>query len=545
MSGLERELKGEGVLAVLPGSNDKVLSFVVASSGGHPVLRQGFVPAGFRFAASSPEFGPGDTVALVNATGDLLLAGVLSVARVGANEWQASLAACSNTLPWTEGTRAYKASVVTLDAQSGQITLTRDGRNLGVVGSARDYRIAYVYRGPDGAETLEAAYAGAQKDGKALVAVGLSAAAGSNRALTARLPVGARVGAGSVIACGASPNAQAGTGVVTVVVNPEPPGGGDVTLGATNYTKTFRSTRTFTDVPVGPIQVQSRDVWTDSLTAWAPSPYSWSGTLYAFSPVTVRVSYSIVPGTIVFSAGGFPSDGVATVSAGGYSASVGGGQSRSVSALPGVYGTSASPEVAVSRSGSGVSWTEVYTLQSVSPAQVTVRSYGTAGVSASYSGPLPGTLCYDSSCQTVAPGAYSAPANSILRTWTVTRSNPCSSGYVGRIIVTEYWREVKYWTPGVVGVSSRGTGQFTSATRQEMYDSVAEPNCEDPPRTDALDATDNSSSDTSEQDWSNVNVDIQVVPSGSGTSGAWRGLRDNPGQVRFRLSLANPSAGMY
>lgn len=97
MSGLERELKGEGVLAVLPGSNDKVLSFVVASSAGHPVLRQGFVPAGFRFAASSPEFGPGDTVALVNATGDLLLAGVVSVARVGANAWQASLAACSNT----------------------------------------------------------------------------------------------------------------------------------------------------------------------------------------------------------------------------------------------------------------------------------------------------------------------------------------------------------------------------------------------------------------------------------------------------------------
>ncbi|GLV49378.1 hypothetical protein TJA_24790 [Thermus sp. LT1-2-5] len=144
----------------------------------------------------------------------------------------------------------------------------------------------------------------AEKGGKALVAVGLSAAGESNRTLTARFPVGAKGGAGGVVACGSTPDPGAGTGVVTVVVNPEPPGGGDVTLGATSYTRNFRATSTFTDVPVGPIQVQAKDVWTDDLTAWAPNPYTWSGALYAFYPVTVRVSYSIVPGTIVFSAGG-------------------------------------------------------------------------------------------------------------------------------------------------------------------------------------------------------------------------------------------------
>ncbi|MEZ0348829.1 MAG: hypothetical protein ABWJ90_10025, partial [Thermus sp.] len=310
-------------------------------------------------------------------------------------------------------------------------------------------------------------------------------------------------------------------------------GGGDVTLGATNYTKTFRSTRTFTDVPVGPIQVQSRDVWTDSLTAWAPSPYSWSGTLYAFFPVTVRVSYSIVPGTIVFSAGGIPSDGVATVSAGGYSASVGGGQSQSVSALPGVYGTSASPEVAVSRSGSGVSWTEVYTLQSVSPAQVTVRSYGTAGVSASYSGPLPGTLCYDSSCQTVAPGAYTAPADQRIRTYTVTKTNSCPSGQVGSITVTETWEEWKVWSPEVVGVSSRGTAGFTSRVESRLVNTDTDNNCEsirEPPKppTQTTQTTNSSNQPTtnssnqntdasgSNRNWDTVNVDLKTSLIGPG-----------------------------
>jgi hypothetical protein len=77
--------------------------------------------------------------------------------------------------------------------------------------------------------------------------------------------------------------------------------------------------------------------------------------------------------------------------------------------LPGVYGTSASAEVSVSRSQGSVSWTEIYTLQSVSPAQVTLRSYGSASVTATYTGPLPGTLCYDGSCQQAAPGLLHRP----------------------------------------------------------------------------------------------------------------------------------------
>jgi len=48
--------------------------------------------------------------------------------------------------------------------------------------------------------------------------------------------------------------------------------------------------------------------------------------LYSYLPVTVRVQYSIVPGTLTFSASGFPADGSATVSAGPYSATLGGGR---------------------------------------------------------------------------------------------------------------------------------------------------------------------------------------------------------------------------
>ncbi len=150
----------------------------------------------------------------------------------------------------------------------------------------------------------------------------------------------------------------------------------------------------------------------------------------------------------------------------------------SVPALPKVYGTSASAEVSVSRSQGSVSWTEIYTLQSVSPTpQVSVRSYGSASVTATYTGPLPGTLCYDGSCREAPPGYYAAPPREVIRTWTRTRTEGCPSGYTGSVTVTEEWETVKYWTPSEGGLSSRGTLRFTSATRDRMVDRRESRNC--------------------------------------------------------------------
>ncbi|WP_167817018.1 hypothetical protein [Thermus tengchongensis] len=283
--------------------------------------------------------------------------------------------------------------------------------------------------------------------------------------------------------------------------NPAPPGGGDLTLGAPNYTRTFRTTSTFTDVPTGNLSVDARVVWSDALTAWEPSPSAWRGVLYSYLPITVRVQYSIVPGTLTFSASGFPADGSATVSAGPYSATLGGGGSQSVQALPGRYSTSASPEVSVSRSGNGVSWTEIYTLQSVSPAEVAVKSYETSTVSATYSGPLPGTLCEDGSCRQVPPGAYTAPASQLLRTYTQTRTESCPSGYTGSITVTETWEDWRVWSPGVVGVSSRGTAGFTSRVESRLVNTSTQNNCElirEPPEppTQTTQSTDPSNQST-------------------------------------------------
>ncbi|WP_022799499.1 hypothetical protein [Thermus islandicus] len=131
----------------------------------------------------------------------------------------------------------------------------------------------------------------------------------------------------------------------------------------------------------------------------------------------------------------------------------------------------------VSRSQGSVSWTGIYTLQSVSPAQATVRSYSSATVTATYTGPLPGTLCYDGSCRQAAPGYYAAPGDEVLATWTKTRTEDCPSDLKGTVTVTEYWRKLKTWSPSAGGLSSRGTLTFTSTTRDEMYDVQRERDC--------------------------------------------------------------------
>jgi hypothetical protein len=107
-----------------------------------------------------------------------------------------------------------------------------------------------------------------------------------------------------------------------------------------------------------------------------------------------------------------------------------------------------------------------------------VRSYSSSSVTAAYSGPLPGTLCYDGSCQQAAPGYYTAPPEEVLNEWTTSYPESCPPGYTGSVTVTERWRTVKYWTPSAGGLSSRGTLRFTSATRDEMADRTESGDCQ-------------------------------------------------------------------
>jgi hypothetical protein len=183
-----------------------------------------------------------------------------------------------------------------------------------------------------------------------------------------------------------------------------------------------------------------------------------------------------------------------------------------------------------------------------------VRSYGSASVAATYSGPLPGTLCYDGSCQQAAPGYYTAPAEQVIRTWTRSYPQSCPAGYRGSITVTEQWQTVKYWTPSAGGLSSRGTLTFTSATRDEMVDRAVDWDCEpieppesptstqttqtntqttqtntqttpddpskpsDPGPSGTNDTNDTGDTNTDEANWSDVNIDLGVIPSSSQTT---------------------------
>ncbi len=85
-----------------------------------------------------------------------------------------------------------------------------------------------------------------------------------------------------------------------------------------------------------------------------------------------------------------------------------------------------------------------------------MRSYGSASVTAAYTGPLPGTLCYDGSCRQAAPGYYTAPGESVIRTWTENRTEDCPPGYTGSITITERWQAVRYWTPSEGGCPRGG-----------------------------------------------------------------------------------------
>ncbi|WP_126200173.1 MULTISPECIES: hypothetical protein [Thermus] len=77
-------------------------------------------------------------------------------------------------------------------------------------------------------------------------------------------------------------------------------------------------------------------------------------------------------------------------------------------------------------------------------------------MTAAYTGPLPGTLCYDTDCQQAAPGYYTAPAEQVINTWTQSRTESCPTGYTGSVTVTERWQTVKYWTPSEGGCPRGG-----------------------------------------------------------------------------------------
>jgi hypothetical protein len=506
LQGLSGELKDRPAAFLLPGASEQGAGLVTLSGSGWPVISDGYGPSRARVAGGRPDLRAGDPLALVSPTGEVFyLPAVVSVTLVDAQAGihELGFGGCANSLRFVQGIRAYRAELLTIAKTASGLQI--QGTSLGSqqVLALRDFTFRYVYASPTG-ETFSPTYQGASlSDGSRLVALAFQATGTTeaNRAYTARLPLGnGTVEVRRVAICGDSPPPPPGKGLVTVVIEPAPPGGGDVTLSAPGYTRNIRQTTTFRDVPVGDVTVQGQDVWTDSLTAWAPNPRSQSGTLYTFAPLTFTFSYSIVPGSLTLSASGFPADGSATVSAGPYSATLRGGGSQTVSAMPGVYGTSASAEVWVSRSQGSVSWTEIYTLQSVSPTpQVSVRSYGSASVAAAYSGPLPGTLCYDGSCRQAAPGYYTAPPEEVVRTWTETRTRSCPTGYRGSVTVTEQWETVKYWTPSAGGLSSRGTLNFTSATRDRMVDRREEDNCEPIEPPTSTDQTSNQTGDSNNQ----------------------------------------------
>lgn len=490
VAGLDQELAGKSVLAVLPGSSATQAALVATGHQGYAVPDH-FASDRFTILADTTPFSPGSQVFLLNGGGQGMLLTVVSVSQVSAGRWQVQVTGCQGgiTLPWTPGTLAYPAEVYVLQVASGGLDLYRNGQALGRVATPQGFGVSFVYRDRFGNEQVSNQYSGmGTPDGASLAALGLTATGGvqENRTLTGRIPVGSGwVQVREIRACG-QVSQNPGLATVTVVVDPNAPGGGDLTLSGNSYTVNFTATRTFQDVPAGNIRLEAREVSLNpepGVTAiWAPSPALRAGMVSTFAPISIRVAYSLVPGDLILSASGFPADGQATVSAGPYSATLGGGSSQNVSALPGRYTTSASPEVSVSRSGSGVSWTEIYTLQSVSPSPtVAVSSRQTSGVSAAYSGPLLGTLCEDASCRQVPPGAYFAPAEQLLSRYTTTRTEACPEGQQGSITITQTWERWKVWSPNVVGVSSRGTGSFFSSTEDRLVNESPQNNCKTPP----------------------------------------------------------------
>jgi hypothetical protein len=304
LQGLSGELKDRPAAFLLPGASEQGAGLVALSGSGWPAISDGYGPDRVRVAGGTPDLRAGDPLALVSPTGEVFyLPAVASVTQVDAQAgiYELGFGGCANPLRFVQGIRAYRAELLTITKTASGLQI--QGTSLGTqqVLSLKDFTFRYVYASPTG-ETFSPTHQGASlSDGSRLVALAFQATGTTeaNRAYSARLPLGGgTVEVRRVAICGDSPPPPPGKGLVTVVINPAPPGGGDVTLFASGYTRTMRQTSTFRDVPVGNVTVQGQDVWTDSLTAWAPNPRSQSATLYTFAPLTFTVSYSVVPATL-------------------------------------------------------------------------------------------------------------------------------------------------------------------------------------------------------------------------------------------------------
>jgi len=305
LQGLSGELKDRPAAFLLPGASESGAGLVVLSGTGWPVIAQEYGPNRVRITGGRPDLQAGTPVALVSPTGEVFynpgLGGVTAV-NTGAGVYELNFWGCPNPLRFVQGMRVYRAELLTVAKVANGLQIR--GTNLGAqqVLTLKDFTFRYIYASPMG-ETASRTYQGASlSDGSRLVALAFQATGTTeaDRAYTARLPLGiGTVEVRRVVMCGDSPPPPPGTCLVTVVINPAPPGGGDVTLFASGgYTQTIRETTTFRDVPAGDVMVRGEDVWTDSLTAWAPNPRSQSGICYNFAPLTLVVSYSVVPATL-------------------------------------------------------------------------------------------------------------------------------------------------------------------------------------------------------------------------------------------------------
>lgn len=305
LQGLSGELKGRPAAFLLPGASERGAGLVTLVGNGWPVIPNGYSSRKVRITGGAPDLQVGAPAVLVSPTGEVFYINALaSITPIdtAAGVYELDFGGnCGNPLSFVQGMRVYKADTLTIAKTPGGLEI--GGTSLGgqQVVALKDFTLRYVYSSPQ-KETLLSTYEGASlPDGSRLTALAFQATGTTeaSRAYTARIPLrSGTVEVRNVVTCGGTDPPDVGTGVVTITINPAPPGGGNVTLLASGYTRTTRYSYTFRDVPVGNVTVQGEDVWTDSLTAWAPSPRSQSGTLYTFAPLTFTVGYSIVPATL-------------------------------------------------------------------------------------------------------------------------------------------------------------------------------------------------------------------------------------------------------
>ncbi len=312
LQGLSGELKGRPAAFLLPGASEQGATLVALVGNGWPVISDGYGPQRVRITGGTPDLQVGAPAVLVSPTGEVFYINALaSITPIDATAGVYELdfgGNCGNPLSFVQGMRVYKIDTLTIARTPGGLEISGTGLGAQQVVALRDFTLRYVYSSPE-RETLSPTYQGASlPDGSRLTALAFQATGTTeaSRAYTTRIPLkSGTVEVRNVVTCGGTTPPPAGTGVVSIVINPAPPGGGDVTLLASGYTRTTRFSYTFRDVPVGNVEVQSRVVWVDPLTAWTPDPSGGPdvvsvqrGVLYAYQPLRFVVSYSVVPATL-------------------------------------------------------------------------------------------------------------------------------------------------------------------------------------------------------------------------------------------------------